>query len=44
MKKKTAHIIPAGQGGPVVRLLATVWGYGAMLAAFVVAFCLQVRD
>lgn len=36
-------VIPAGQGGTAIRVLTTVWGYSAMLAAFIVAFTLQVR-
>ena len=37
------RVIPAGQGGPVLRLLATLWAAAAMLTAFILAFCLQVR-
>ena len=34
-------VIAAGQGGLVMRALATMWGLSAMLTAFIVAFTLQ---
>lgn len=42
-KGKKARVIPAGQGGVAIRVLATAWGLAAMLTAFIVAFSLQVR-
>ena len=39
---KKPRVIPAGQGGVVIRVLATAWGMAAMLSAFIVAFSLQV--
>jgi hypothetical protein len=46
MKKegfKNGPVIPAGQGGRLLRLAVSVWGYSSMLISFVVAWWLLVR-
>ena len=46
MKKegfKKGPVIPAGQGGRLLRLVVSVWGYSSMLISFVVAWWLLVR-
>lgn len=46
MKKdgfKHGPVIPAGQGGRLLRLLVSLWGYSSMLISFVIAWFLLVR-
>jgi len=40
---KKGPVIPAGQGGRLLRLVVSVWGYSSMLCSFVVAWWLLVR-
>ncbi|GAB5036893.1 1-acyl-sn-glycerol-3-phosphate acyltransferase [Nannochloropsis oceanica] len=39
---KNGPVIPAGQGGRLLRLVVSLWGYSSMLISFVVAWWLMV--
>ena len=40
---KNGPVIPAGQGGFLLRLAASVWGYSSMLLGFFLSWFFQVR-